>query len=52
MNVGTYIGLICLLVVLFTMTGCATYDACKDPNSYIEFTPRMCHASYRPEEHS
>lgn len=38
---------ILIALVLFTQYGCAsTYNACNDPNSYIEFLPEQCHAGF------
>ena len=34
------------LLLLWALSGCTTYNACKDPNSYTVFLPEQCHATF------
>lgn len=34
-------------LAIFVLTSCAsTYDACKDPKSFITFMPQQCHGDF------
>ena len=36
-----------VIVAVLSLSSCAsTYNACKDPNSYIEFLPEQCHGNF------
>lgn len=44
MKLGRIPSLVAAVVLATLLTGCAhSYNACKDPKSYISFTYRMCH---------
>lgn len=46
-RVAIVIACLVAAIAITMLSGCATsYDACKDPKSFIAFMPEQCHATF------